>query len=263
MLFSLANCAVLKDFTGEHESGDTLARGHKHFARRDYEGALEAYQKVISMPAARSEKTEALFSMGLIYAHFGYSKKSYDKALRFFIRILNEYPESSWVEQARIWVGVLQEHGRLSKSIEKSRETIKGPEKVPQPTSKVETKAEEVGPSRDHLVRGQRLLAQGDYDGSLAESQKILAMPGHRSQEDEALFNLGLIYAHFGNPKRDPEKALDYFKRLIKDHPKSPWVEQARMWVEMLQENDALNRVIQKLKQVDIEVEEKKREKTK
>jgi len=114
-----------------------------------------------------------------------------------------------------------------------------------------------------YLLRGQMLLAQGDYEGSFVENQKVLSLPNPRSPKDEALFNMGLIYAHFGNPKKDFGKSIDFFKRLIKDYPKSPLVEQSKIWVEVLQENEELNQVIQKLKQVDIEIEERKREKAK
>ena len=79
----------------------------------------------------------------------------------------------------------------------------------------------------------------------------------------EALFNMGLIYAHSGNPKKDFEKSIEFFKKLIKDYPESPLIEQSKIWVEVLQKNEELNQVIQKLKQVDIEIEEKKREKGK
>jgi hypothetical protein len=81
---------------------------------------------------------------------------------------------------------------------------------------------------------------------------------------------MGLIHAHPGYPKRDTTKSLALFRRLIKDYPRSPWVEQARAWAAVLQENEKLsrsveelNRVIEKSKQVDIEIEEKKREKAK
>lgn len=117
--------------------------------------------------------------------------------------------------------------------------------------------------AREYLLQGQKLLAQGDYEGSINENQKILSMSTHQPPKDKALFNLGLIYAHFGNPKKDFGKSLDFFKKLIKDYPRSPLVEQAKIWVEALQENEELNHVIQKLKQVDIEIEERKREQAK
>jgi len=115
--------------------------------------------------------------------------------------------------------------------------------------------------AQDRLSRGQALLSQRNYDAALAEFQKVLSLPPDIPLKDEALLNMGLIYAHFGNPQRDLEKSLEFFKRIIKHYPKSSLVEQARIWVGMLEENEKLNEVIRKLKQVDIEIEEMRRKK--
>ena len=63
---------------------------------------------------------------------------------------------------------------------------------------------------------------------------------------------------------------MNYYKKLMKDYPQSPWSELAKTWAGMLQENeklsltvDKLNQTIEKSKQVDIEIEEKKKEKGK
>ena len=259
MLLSLLGCTTIKDFMRGMEADEYLLRGQKLLAQKDYEGALRDYQKVLSMSAQRSQKAEALFHTGLIHAHFGYSKRNYEKSAAFFVRILNDYPESPLVEQARVLMGVLQEGERLNRIIEKSKPAAKEAEKPSKPV----TRTEESGLAREYLLRGQKLLARGDYEGSVHENQKILSMPAHRPPEDEALLNLSLIYAHPGNPKKDYGKALDFLKRLVRDHPGSPLVGQARIWMEVLKEHEDLTGVIQKLKQVDIEVEEKKREKAK
>jgi tetratricopeptide (TPR) repeat protein len=115
--------------------------------------------------------------------------------------------------------------------------------------------------AQEHLLRGQTLLSQRNYDGALAEFQKVLSLPPDKPLKDEALLNMGLVYAHIGNPQRDLEKSLEFFKRLIKHYPKSALIEQARIWVGMLEENEKLNQVIQKLKQVDIEIEEMRKKK--
>jgi hypothetical protein len=122
----------------------------------------------------------------------------------------------------------------------------------------------------EHLLRARKLLEQRDYDSSFKENQKILSLSGQNPPGDEALFNMGLICAHFGNPKKDYGKSIGFFKKLTKDYPQSPFVVQARIWTGILQENEKLNQTIQKLnqvieesKQVDIEIEEKKREKGK
>ena len=111
------------------------------------------------------------------------------------------------------------------------------------------------------LLRSKRLLPRGDYAGSLKESQRVLSLPGKNPPKDQALFQIGLIYAHVDNPQKDFGKALEYFRRVIKDYPKSPLAEEARVWAGVLQENEKLSQVIEKSKQVDISVEEKKREK--
>lgn len=110
-------------------------------------------------------------------------------------------------------------------------------------------------------MRGQALLSQRNFEGALTEFQKVLSLPPDIPLKDEALLNMGLVYAHFGNPQKDLEKSLEFFKRIIKHYPKSPLVEQARIWVGMLEENEKLNQVIRKLKQVDIEIEEMRRKK--
>ena len=103
------------------------------------------------------------------------------------------------------------------------------------------------------LLRAKRALVQGDYDGSLRESQRSLSLAGRRQPGDEALYTMGLVYAHYKNPKRDYRKSIDFFGRLLKDFPLSSLAEEARIWIGVL-------RVIEKSKQVDIDIEEMRKE---
>jgi TolA-binding protein len=126
---------------------------------------------------------------------------------------------------------------------------------------KVSRQVESAKPACERLLRSKKLFHIGDYAGSLKENQTVLSLPGKNSPKDQALFQMGLIYAHLDNPQKDFGKALDYFKKVFKDYPKSPLADEARVWAGVLQENQKLNQVIEKTKQVDISVEEKKREK--
>jgi len=149
-----------------------------------------------------------------------------------------------------------------------------------------------------HLVLGKTYLAQGEFVSALKENEKVISLAGKNVPVDEALFYMGLIYAHPANSAKDYGKAMVSFRRLIRDYPGSPLVEQAKIIVGLLQENDKLdnttdklnkmidgqkktvdrlnntideqkktidrlNNLIDELKQVDIGVEQKKRERAK
>lgn len=267
ILILLFSCAGIENARLRNQAQEYLLRGQTFLSQRNYDGAVDEFQKVLSLPLDKPLKAEALYNMGLVYAHFGNPKRDYKKSLNLFLKILNDYPKSDQVEQAKMWVGVLLENLETAKKAEKLREAAKNWEERKESLKELrrrnqqETKFEEYGEGREHLIRSQKLLAQGNYEGAVVENQKVLSLPDPRSPKDEALLNLGLIYAHFRNPQKDLEKSLEYFKRLIKHYPKSSFVEQAKTWVGILEENEELNYLIQKLKQVDIDIEEMKRKK--
>ncbi len=145
--------------------------------------------------------------------------------------------------------------------------------------------------ARNSILLGQRLLAQGDYEGSLRENQKVASLFAGRPPGDEAIFNTALIYADSRNPKKDYRRAAGLFHKLVTDYPESFLSRQARIWAGVLEANDRLaqtndklaqaneklaqaneklaqaneklNQVIKKSQQVDLEIELKKREKEK
>jgi hypothetical protein len=158
-------------------------------------------------------------------------------------------------ERIRVEVVELRpaEEGKQAKlpPAEKSAQTETSPPEIAQ------------GSAQGLLLRARRLLSQGDYEGSLKESERAFSLAGGKVPGDEALLHIGLVHAHFGNPKRDYAKSLAVLRRLLKEYPQSPWGEEAKVWVAVLQENEKLSEMIEKSKQVDIEVEEKKRKRAK
>lgn len=111
------------------------------------------------------------------------------------------------------------------------------------------------------VARARRLLTQQDFDGAAKENQRAITLAHNRPPADEALFHLGLLSAMVANPKRDNRVAAGYFNRVIREYPQSQWVDQAKAWVGVLQANDKLVETLEKSKQVDIEIEEKRRQK--
>ncbi|HEX9021191.1 MAG TPA: tetratricopeptide repeat protein [Nitrospirota bacterium] len=99
----------------------------------------------------------------------------------------------------------------------------------------------------------RKLVERGDFEAAMKESQEVLAGSPKTPPGDEALMNMGLLCAHYANPKKDYKKAMGYFMRIERDFPRSPFVEEAKIWTSVLQ-------AFEKAKQVDLEIEQKKKE---
>jgi hypothetical protein len=77
-------------------------------------------------------------------------------------------------------------------------------------------------------------LNPSNYDIVLRDNQRALAE--RKGAADIALFNIGMVSAHSLNPNKNYTKALTSFKTLVKDYPQSSRVEQAKVWIEALEQ---------------------------
>jgi tetratricopeptide (TPR) repeat protein len=179
-----------------------LLRGQELLTKGAYKESLRENQEVYSMVGENAPGDEAIFTMGLIYAHYKNPEKDYKKAISFFKKLIEDYPRSTLVEQARIWVGTLD-------AIEKEKQVD---------SEKGQKKRE---------VKGQE-------------------------QSARKLFNEGLNYANNENPEKNYKAAIDSFNNIITNYPQSTLVKQAKIWVGTLD-------IIEQEKQVDIEIEQKKK----
>jgi hypothetical protein len=94
--------------------------------------------------------------------------------------------------------------------------------------------------ANDRLQRAKKLFEEGNYEASLKENEGALALTNGKAPGDEALFAMGLISAHSKNAARDYPKALLFFERVLGEYPQSRLIEQVKIWVEVLQEHQKL-----------------------
>ncbi len=113
----------------------------------------------------------------------------------------------------------------------------------------------------------EKLLLDGKYESALSEFERIEKRHQNSTFSDKILFNLVLLYIHPGNAKRDLNKGIGAFERLIKIHPKSNYVEYARPFisytkevVELKVENERLRYEIEKFKDIQIQLEKREKE---
>ncbi|HOO90471.1 MAG TPA: tetratricopeptide repeat protein [Syntrophales bacterium] len=233
---------MLSNFEKRMEITDHMRMGDRILSEGDTEQSLKEYQKVISLSPHASPADRALFNIGLIYAHYENPHKDYGTSISFFKGMMDEFPKSHLVTEATVWIDVLQ-GAEKSKQFNLSLLNDK---------KKLEGKLE-IFKEKDRINASNIFLNNGDISQSLAEYQKTVSKFPHDPPGDRALFNIALIYAHYDNPHKDYTTSISLFKRMIDEFPKSTLVEEAKVWIGVLQ-------VIEKMKRVDIEIEKKKKE---
>ncbi len=202
----------------------------------DFSGAVEENMRIINSSDEGLSVDKALYSLGLIYAHYDNPGKDYKQSISYFERLKDEYPHSIFMQEAEIWLGLLEKLESLRKEIK---------------TLKIRT--EKLSNTDKHVSLSRQLFSKKDFKGALEENEKILSVFEKTSPGDEALFSIGLIYSHHDNPEKDYKKSVAYFKKMIQEYPQSHLIEQAKIWITVLD-------IIEKTEAVDIEIEKKKRE---
>jgi len=137
------------------------------------------------------------------------------------------------------------------------------------------------------LLQAKSSFASGDFLASLKRSQEMLNRFPQRYGE-HALYMMGLIYANPEYTYVNYDMSIHFFKKLVKEYPESVFNNRAEIWISLLNQNidyakmmDKKNKrisflenkleiekkeiinlqnQIKRLKEIDLGIEEKKRE---
>ncbi|HEX7229380.1 MAG TPA: hypothetical protein VF452_03220 [Candidatus Binatia bacterium] len=77
--------------------------------------------------------------------------------------------------------------------------------------------------------------------------QNQAALAARKGAEDVALYNIGVILAHPENPKRDQGKAINCFKAVVAEYPRSLYAGPSQVWIDLLEQQRKLKDERQKL----------------
>ena len=70
---------------------------------------------------------------------------------------------------------------------------------------------------------------QGNYEASLSKYEQLIEK--HPELADRVLFEVGIIYAHPRNEKKDYQKSLECFQRIVRDYPDSEYRQDSQMMI--------------------------------
>lgn len=218
-----------------------LERYRDNLAAGFFETVIEESRQVLAKSETRPPADVALYALGETYAHHDYEGRDFALSRQYFNKLIENFPDSPLVYEAKTFVSIFD-------SLEAKEEVI---------TSKEQEIAElektTLAGKHDPVIMAHRIGVDRDFEGAVKRNLQLLKLVGKKSPADVALYNLGLIYAHIDNPSKDYKKSQAYFSLLSKEFPGSSLADEARVWLGLFE-------VIEKMQQIDIDIERQKKQ---
>lgn len=101
------------------------------------------------------------------------------------------------------------------------------------------------------MQRGDEAWLDGDLKRALGAYRE--ALKAGEDDADRALFRIASIHLLEGGPAFDRERGLSLLERVLREHPASPWVVEARLLLSLSDDVDRLRHQLEELKLIDLE----------
>ena len=209
-----------------------------------FETIIEQSEQVLEENETEPPADVALYVLGEVYAHHDFAGRDYALSQYYFERLVENFPDSNLTSEAKTYINLFETIAEREKEATAAEKKSSQKEK---PIEKEEKSAS--------VAKSRQIVDNNDFEEAAQRNLQILEESGKKKPADEALYNLGLIYAHVDNPAKDYQKSQTYFNVLTEQFPDSDLAEEARIWLGLFE-------TIEKIQQIDIEIEQQKKELT-
>jgi outer membrane protein assembly factor BamD (BamD/ComL family) len=219
------------------EYRENMAAGH-------FDTVIEQSNQILAENDTKPPADVALFSLGKVYAHYDFAGRDYELSQDYFEKLIENFPDSELAPEARTYISLFEAIAAREKETAAAELTLLQKGKI---VSKEKKSASLSGKGR--------VVVDRNFEEAVEKNEQIVEEFGTNKPADEALYNLGLIYAHVDNPAKDYNKSRVYFHMLSKQFPDSVFAEEARIWLGLFE-------TIEKMQQIDIDIEQQKKQLT-
>ncbi len=237
-----AACGPLQERIGAGQEHRQLERFRESLAAGSYETVIEQGRAIIDSGETEPPADAAFYALGEAYAHPDYPGRDYGQSRHYFEKLIKHFPESPLTAEAKTYVALFE---MIAAKEKKAAAQPPSP-----PSTEMPAKAE---PRNVPPPLPRKVVEDQDFDEAVRRNLQILDQAGQHHPADEALYNLGLIYAHADNPAKDYKKSQVYFHVLVKQFPDSALAEEALIWLGIFD-------TIDKMQQIDSEIEQQKKQ---
>ena len=234
------------------EYRENMAAGH-------FETVIEQSNQILAENDTKPPADVALFSLGKVYVHHDFAGRDYELSQDYFEKLIKNFPNSDLAFEARTYIslfeaiaaGEKEKAAAEHKLLQKEKESGAAPDEQLREKEIIVTKEKKSTP----LSGIGKVVEKRNFEEAVEKNLQIVEEFGSNKPADEALYNLGRIYAHVDNPAKDYNKSKIYFHELSKQFPDSAFAEEARIWLGLFE-------TIEKIQQIDIDIEQQKKQLT-
>jgi len=259
---SIVACAPVQDKITALRAHQQLEQYRESMADGFFETIIEQSEQVLEENETEPPADVALYVLGEVYAHHDFAGRDYALSQYYFERLVENFPDSNLTSEAKTYINLFEIIAEREKEVtaatREKEATAAAREKEATAAEKKSSQKEkpiEKEEKSASVAKSRQIVDNNDFAEAVQRNLQILEESGKKKPADEALYNLGLIYAHVDNPAKDYQKSQTYFNVLTEQFPDSDLAEEARIWLGLFE-------TIEKIQQIDIEIEQQKKELT-
>ena len=211
-----------------------LEQYRENLANGFFETVILKGREVVEKNETAPPADIALYALGEAYAYPEYDGRDYALSHYYFEKLIENFPDSRLTSEAELYLSLIETIAAKEKSV--VIEKVKEKKTVP-------------------VVVVRKVVENQNFEEAVRKNTRILDEAGKKKPADAALYNLGLIYAHVDNPAKDYEKSQNHFEQLAKQFPDSEFAEEAEIWLGLFE-------TIEKIQQIDIDIDRQKKQLT-
>lgn len=259
---SIVACAPVQDKITALRAHQQLEQYRESMADGFFETIIEQSEQVLEENETEPPADVALYVLGEVYAHHDFAGRDYALSQYYFERLVENFPDSNLTSEAKTYINLFETIAEREKEVtaatSEKEATAAAREKEATAAEKKSSQKEkpiEKEEKSASVAKSRQIVDNNDFAEAVQRNLQILEESGKKKPADEALYNLGLIYAHVDNPAKDYQKSQTYFNVLTEQFPDSDLAEEAQIWLGLFE-------TIEKIQQIDIEIEQQKKELT-
>lgn len=218
-----------------------------------FETVIEQSKKIIAENETEPPADNAFYALGEVYAHHNFEGRDYTLSQQYFEKLIENFPESELTSEAKTYISLFETIAAREKDAATAKKQLLQKETA----VKEQLLQKEIIVSKERKSLPATISRKVVEDKNFAEAEEknlqTLEEAGKKKPADKALYNLGLIYAHVDNPGKDYKKSKIYFHVLTTQFPDSEFAEEARIWLGLFE-------TLEKIQQIDIDIEQQKKQ---